>query len=129
MDDREGWREIVREIRAGDVTWLWWWSKLFVFRSSYSGYNCLLRIIIIIISYLKPYNCVQTNWIKIITWNQLIICIIHWLHLCRGVKKYLPPMNVLDMTLNHLKVRLQFWSFGEWSTSYCHYSQVHFDPE
>ena len=25
MDDREGWRGRVREIRAGDATWLWWW--------------------------------------------------------------------------------------------------------
>ena len=28
MDDREGWRERVREIRAGGVTsWWWWWCR------------------------------------------------------------------------------------------------------
>ena len=25
MDDREGWRERVRDIRADSVTWWWWW--------------------------------------------------------------------------------------------------------
>ena len=25
MDDEEGWRERVREIRAGSATWWWWW--------------------------------------------------------------------------------------------------------
>ena len=25
MDDRDGWRERVREIRAGSTTWWWWW--------------------------------------------------------------------------------------------------------
>ena len=25
MDDRDGWRERVREIRAGGMTWWWWW--------------------------------------------------------------------------------------------------------
>ena len=25
MDDRDGWRESVREIRAVSVTWWWWW--------------------------------------------------------------------------------------------------------
>ena len=25
MNDREKWRESVRDIRAGDTTWWWWW--------------------------------------------------------------------------------------------------------
>ena len=25
MDDRDGWQERVREIRAGSATWWWWW--------------------------------------------------------------------------------------------------------
>ena len=25
MDDREGWREMVRNIRADSTTWWWWW--------------------------------------------------------------------------------------------------------
>ena len=36
--------------------------KLFVLRIVTSNFNCLLRIIII--SYLKPYNCVQIICIK-----------------------------------------------------------------
>ena len=42
---------------------------LFVLKRITWNSNCLLRIIVI---YLKPYNCVQTNynyWIEIITWN------------------------------------------------------------
>ena len=27
MDDREGWRERVRDIRADGATWWWWWSS------------------------------------------------------------------------------------------------------
>ena len=42
-----------------------YYCKLFVLRIFTWSYNCLLGIIIIviiiIISYLKPYNCVQTN--------------------------------------------------------------------
>ena len=30
MDDRNGWRERVREIRAGGVTWRWWWKYILV---------------------------------------------------------------------------------------------------
>ena len=30
MNNREGWQERVRDIRAGSTTtWLWWWQKLF----------------------------------------------------------------------------------------------------
>ena len=45
--------------------------KLFVLIVTLS-YNCLLTIII---SYLKPYNCVQTNyyWIEIVTLNHMIV--------------------------------------------------------
>ena len=28
MNDREGWRDRVREIRADGVTWWWWWYKV-----------------------------------------------------------------------------------------------------
>ena len=29
MDDREGWRERVRDIRADSVIWWWWWWDIF----------------------------------------------------------------------------------------------------
>ena len=51
-------------------------SKLFLLRIFTWSYNCFIRIIII--SYLKPYNCVQTNnyyFIDIITWNFVTISI------------------------------------------------------
>ena len=51
---------------------------------------------------------------------------IHQLHLCRGIKPQ-PGMSVLNMTLDHLIMRLQSWNFGEYGV--CHYSQVHSDPE
>ena len=40
MDDREGWRERIKEIRAGSATWWWWWwfSGLFLRHSFY--YRC-----------------------------------------------------------------------------------------
>ena len=54
-------------------------------------------------------------------------CRIHRQHLCRGVRL---PMSVLDMTLNDLMLRLQFWSFGEFRVSiHCHCSKVNSDPE
>ena len=38
-------------------------------------------------------------------------CRMHWLHLCNGVRP--SQMNILNITLNHLIVRLQSRSFGE----------------
>ena len=47
---------------------------------------------------------------------------------CRGGR--LPPMSVLDMTSNHLMVRLQPWRFGEGGVPFpSHYSRVHSNPE
>ena len=31
MDDREGWRERVRDIRADGATWWWWWNSMLVY--------------------------------------------------------------------------------------------------
>ena len=56
MNDREKWRERVRDIRAGGTTWWWWWWR--VIRSCY----------------LKPYNCVETNFI-VTSWE--LMCF-HW---------------------------------------------------
>ena len=30
MNDREKWRETVRDIRAGGATWWWWWSMIYI---------------------------------------------------------------------------------------------------
>ena len=51
--------------------------------------NCLLKIII---TYLKPYNCMQTNsyyWIEIITSSYIII---------RIRQEYLKPQNYVQIT-------------------------------
>ena len=34
MKDREKWREMVRDIRAGGTTWWWWWWWWYFFRAS-----------------------------------------------------------------------------------------------
>ena len=56
-------------------------------------------------------------------------CRIYRLHLCSRVR-HSSPTIVLEMTLNHLMVRLQYWRFGEWGVSHHYpYSQVYSDPE
>ena len=53
------------------------------------------------------------------------ICRIHRLHLCRGVRPPPPLTSVLDMTLNNLIARLQYWRFGECRLPlHCHCSYV-----
>ena len=37
MNDREKWRERVRDIRAGGTTWWWWYFSLRLFHTSVSG--------------------------------------------------------------------------------------------
>ena len=41
MDDRDGWRERVREIRAGSVTW-WWWSWYRFNNNHLFGHNSMI---------------------------------------------------------------------------------------
>ena len=55
MNDREKWRERVRDIRAVGMTWWWWWFVLRRLRYDIITWSShyLLRIII---SYLKPYE-------------------------------------------------------------------------
>ena len=66
MNDREGWRERVRDTRA-DGTTRWWWLRLFIFHRNNWYHNCksfVLRILIssfycllrIIIGYKKLYK-------------------------------------------------------------------------
>ena len=54
-------------------TW-YYITKLFVLRIVTWSSKCLIKIIII--SYSKSYNCVQTNgyyWIELISWNHIIV--------------------------------------------------------
>ena len=42
MNDRDRWRERVREIRAGSATWWWWYYwDLLSYRKLYDGWNTL----------------------------------------------------------------------------------------
>ena len=54
MNDREKWRETVRDIRAGGATWWWWWWYVFtryeVFDVSYFCYIILFLYVSVIIT-------------------------------------------------------------------------------
>ena len=70
-----------------------------------------------------PLNKETKPNVNLVAWG----CRICWMHLCRG---YPSPTWVLDMTQNHLMVRLQVWSFEKYKVLfYCHYSQVYSDPK
>ena len=47
MNDREKWRERVRDIRAGGATWWWWWSVWFIHLSTYFYYIYIYIYIVI----------------------------------------------------------------------------------
>ena len=42
MNDREKWRERIRDIRAGGTTWWWWWSRIYIYIYIYirKHYTC-----------------------------------------------------------------------------------------
>ena len=63
----------------------------------------------------------------LIFWLELMICL---LHLCKRVRPTPHPTSILEMTLNRLMMRIQFWSFVECHVLFhCHYSQVHSNPD
>ena len=39
MDDREEWRERVRDIRATSTTWWWWWWSILCYSNLWVGLN------------------------------------------------------------------------------------------
>ena len=43
MNDREKWREMVRDIRAGGTTWWWWWW-CFTVQLHFNHNNCILAV-------------------------------------------------------------------------------------
>ena len=70
MNDRETWRERVRDIRASRTTWWWWWwsyncsQKNFIDylkESSFLKYlkSYGVKIICILLEYLKLYKCID----------------------------------------------------------------------
>ena len=57
MDDRDGWRERVREIRAGHATWWWFWARMNVACDKSPE-----RTSLIIIFFYKRLNCVSLGY-------------------------------------------------------------------
>ena len=51
VDDREGWGERVRDIRADSATWWWWWN--FYMFSYYEKLSCSFNPFIVLINYSK----------------------------------------------------------------------------
>ena len=88
INDREVWRERDGDMHASSTTR--WWDESMIKKQLY-GIKYSYQIIIV----LKCSVCRG--------------CRIHWLHLCNGVR--LHPTGFLDIILNNLMVRLQYWSF------------------
>ena len=65
MNDREKWRERVRDIRAGGVTWWWWWWVNPIFPVSLCNCNLLLSFLLSCIT--LQFTCVYT---QVKTWTQ-----------------------------------------------------------
>ena len=69
MNDREKWRESVRDIRASGMTW-WWWCMQFLSLSPLIQANDQLK-------YFSFHSLITTC---IATWN--MICHLYFCHLC-----------------------------------------------
>ena len=57
MNDREKWRERVRDILARGTTWWWWWWNA----SKYSSIKCSILVLIIILHSLKRFQILPSN--------------------------------------------------------------------
>ena len=49
MNDREKWRERVRDIRAGGTTWWWWWLLLLLFTYQNKQKRHALSVTVIVV--------------------------------------------------------------------------------
>ena len=67
MNDREKWRERVRDIRAGGTTWWWWWSLPGSFLHVFSDHNEIPKVFLVISSVIKV-PCVL--WLALATYIQ-----------------------------------------------------------
>ncbi len=63
MDDRNGWRERVREIRGGCVTWWWWWwwwwylyLSIFIYTNTHTHTHIYIYIYIYMFTYVYMYK-------------------------------------------------------------------------
>ena len=78
MVDRDGWRERVREIRAGSGTWWWWWWYGFksLFLSNNNNYHLFAQLYDLKDSYL-----IQISWIQIYCYKYFYLILIIFKHL------------------------------------------------
>ena len=131
MNDREEWRERVRDIRAASTIWWWWWN--YILGKCIDGYKFTKtsekihhgrhQALCKKCKRVHPAGAVEyTNCISaegVIPHNGRPG------YDTNGRPGY-DIMGVLDMTLNNLMVWLQPWSFGKWRVLlYCHFYQVH----
>ena len=42
MNDREQWREMVKDIRAGDTTWWWWYIYIYIYIYNYNSLKWII---------------------------------------------------------------------------------------
>ena len=77
MNDRETWRERVRDIRASRTTWWWWWWCIWTFYiSEYFTYPSILcvRILVLFWQYYIRYRKDYFDWLfgicLILVWCQ-----------------------------------------------------------
>ena len=86
MNDREEWRERVRDIRATSAIWWWWWFDDYMSLDS-TIKVCLVKALITFLILTKcgvtvlSKSCVYPTYSSPMGWG----CRIHRLHLCRGL--------------------------------------------
>ena len=71
MDDRDGWRERVREIRASSVTWWWWWWWWYMFKKSWK--NKIIRILMNLLGKSTLNVSVVINFIRILNSGKMLL--------------------------------------------------------
>ena len=76
IDDIDGWRERVREIRAGSATWWWWWPwvifVLCVFTNPFTAKKNLTQGQFLAEYVFKKPSATNNMWHKTKFWHQLI---------------------------------------------------------
>ena len=112
MDDKERWRERVRNICADSVTWIWWWYKFKVFQEIWY--------------YFRWTDCFRNIFISfrnLITWPLRILCLIFkyfyfpiQLHIyTRKKKKKDDILNIEFCVALAPAVRISDYSNANWS--------------
>ena len=131
MNDREEWRERVRDIRATSAIWWWWYKTIDKWRlvDSASVILCdfipprlkdlhkpLRETIIDVFCCSVLLNQIGLKPSQLGLENMLIASLPKF-------KALSTQTNILDMTLNNSMERVQTWNFWEcWVPSHCHYS-------